>query len=53
MLFAHETAVVVELLQAPLRESVPLVVAVKLNVGVWLVVFVTVHPVMIGILVFR
>ena len=53
IVFDPEAAVVVALPHDQLRESVPLFVAVKVNVGVWLVVFVTVHVVMIGAVTLR
>lgn len=51
--FDHEFAVVVLLEHAPLRDNVPLLLAVKVNVGVLLVRFVTVPVVITGAVVFR
>lgn len=51
--FDHEIAVVVLLEHAQLRDKVPLLLAVKVNVGVLLVRFVTVPVVMMGAVVFR
>ena len=53
IVFDPEAAVVVALPHDQLRESVPLFVAVKVNVGVWLVVFVTAHVVIIGAVILR
>lgn len=51
--FDHETAAVVLLEHAPLRDNVPLLFAVNAKVGVLLVRFVTVPVVITGAVIFR